>query len=47
MSLLDRLLLLLTGLIAIYLTWRFYTRYRQVSLGGIFWLLPMFLPWPR
>ncbi len=31
MSLLDRLLLLLTGLIAIYLTWRFYTRYRQAK----------------
>ena len=29
MTLLDRLILLLTGLVAIYLLWRFYTHYRQ------------------
>jgi hypothetical protein len=28
MSLLDRLVLLVTGLVAIYLLWRFYTDYR-------------------
>ena len=31
MTLFDRIILLLTGLTAIYLLWRFFTRYRETK----------------
>jgi len=57
MTLLDQILLLVTGLLAIYLTWRFYGRYQKdkglydlyYMLGFVFLLvsglLPIFLGW--
>jgi len=40
MEIFDRIVLLLTGLVAIYLTWRFYTRYkREKNLYDIFYML--------
>jgi len=40
MGIFDQILLLLTGLVAIYLTWRFYTRYkREKNLYDIFYML--------
>jgi len=40
MSLLDRILLLVTGLTALYLTWRFYTRYsKEKKLYDIYYMM--------
>ena len=40
MGIFDQIVLLLTGLVAIYLTWRFYTRYkREKNLYDIFYML--------
>jgi len=40
MGIFDKIILLLTGLVAIYLTWRFYTRYsREKNLYDIFYML--------
>ncbi len=40
MTLLDRLILLLTGLTAIYLIWRFYTRYsKEKKLSDVYYLM--------
>ncbi len=40
MSLLDRLILLFTGLTAIYLIWRFYTRYaKEKNLSDVYYLM--------
>jgi hypothetical protein len=40
MGLFDKIILLLTGLVALYLTWRFYTRYsRKKNLYDIFYML--------
>jgi hypothetical protein len=40
MSLLDRILLLVTGLAALYLTWRFYTRYsKEKKLYDIYYMM--------
>ena len=40
MGIFDQIVLLLTGLVAIYLTWRFYTRYKsEKNLYDIFYML--------
>ncbi len=40
MTLLDRILLMVTGLVAIYLLWRFWTRYRQgKALHDIYYMM--------
>jgi hypothetical protein len=40
MTLLDRIILLVTGLAALYLTWRFYTRYsKEKKLHDIYYML--------
>jgi hypothetical protein len=40
MTLLDRIILLITGLVAIYLIWRFYTRYTQSKkLHDVYYLM--------
>ena len=40
MTILDRILLLITGLVALYLLWRFYTRYsKQKNLHDIYYMM--------
>ncbi len=40
MTIFDRIILLLTGLVAVYLIWRFYTRYsKQKGLYDIYYML--------
>lgn len=40
MTLLDRIILLVTGLVALYLTWRFYTRYsKEKKLYDIYYMM--------